>query len=168
MSSQTEKATNVLGGKYLTFRMGQEEYGMEVLRVREIIALMEITRVPKAPDFIRGVINLRGKVIPVVELRKKFKMASIEDTARTCIIVVDGSFNGNPVAIGLLVDAVLAVLDIESKDIEPTPEYSASIRSDYILGMGKAGGQLKILLNIDKVLSSDDIDAVEHIVTSQG
>ena len=161
MSSQ-ENSVSGLGGKYLTFRIGQEEYGVEVMKIREIIALMEITHVPKAPDFIRGVINLRGRIIPVVELRKKFGMPSIPDTARTCIIVADVMLGDHPVSIGLLVDSVSSVLDIEAKDIEPSPEYSANIHSEFILGMGKVSGQLKILLNIERVLSVEDMGAVHH------
>jgi purine-binding chemotaxis protein CheW len=136
-------------GKYLTFVLAGEEYGLEILKVREIIGLMSITAVPGMPEFVLGVINLRGKVIPVVDLRLKFGMPTQEHTSETCIIVVDvgGSL------IGVLVDRVSEVLDIHSEDIEDAPQVGDSIQDSFILGMAKAKGRVKILLEIERVLA---------------
>jgi purine-binding chemotaxis protein CheW len=144
-------------GKYLTFVLGHEEYGLEILKVREIISVMEITEVPQVPQFIKGVINLRGKVIPIIDLRLKFGMSSIEYTRETCIIVV----NVRDLLLGIVVDTVAEVLDIMEKDIDPSPAFGATIKTDFILGMGKVKGKVKILLDIDKVLSSDELEVVE-------
>lgn len=140
-------------GKYLTFVLGDEEYGVEILKVREIIGLMEITSVPQTPDFIKGVINLRGKVIPVIDLRLKFGMDPAEYTEETCIIVVDI----NQTMIGILVDTVSEVLDISAGQIEPPPSFGSRIDTEFILGMGKVKDRVKILLEIDKVLSSEEL-----------
>ena len=143
-------------GKYLTFVLGHEEYGLEILKVREIISVMEITEVPQVPPFIKGVINLRGKVIPIIDLRMKFGMAPIEYTRETCIIVV----NVHELLLGIVVDTVAEVLDIPEKDIDPAPTFGGSIKTDFILGMGKVKGKVKILLDIEKVLSSEELEAV--------
>jgi len=147
-------------GKYLTFNLCSEEYAIEILKVREIIGLMEITAVPRTPDYIRGVINLRGKVISLVDLRTKFGMEPAEDTDQTCIIVMDISRDGDVVQTGILVDSVSEVLDIEEGDIEDTPSFGAGLNTDFILGMAKSKGSVKILLNIDKVLDTEELDAV--------
>lgn len=139
--------------KYLTFVLGEEEYGLEILKVREIIGLMEITSVPQTPNFIKGVINLRGKVIPVIDLRLKFGMAEAKPTEETCVIVVDIGEG----LMGVLVDTVSEVLDIKDDEIEPPPEFGSSIETEYILGMGKIQGKVKILLDINKVLSQEEL-----------
>ena len=144
-------------GKYLTFYVAEEEYGLEILKVREIIGLMDITSVPRTPNFVRGVINLRGKVIPVVELRAKFGIEPTEDTDQTCIIVVDVAFNDSTIQIGVLVDSVSEVLDITKDDIEETPSFGTSLNTEFIRGMAKAKGSVKILLNIEKVLTADEM-----------
>lgn len=141
-----------LEGKYLTFRLDNEEYGLEILKVQEIIGLMQITAVPQTPIYIRGVINLRGKVIPVIDLRLKFGMEAIDDTEHSCVIVVE--INGTRV--GILVDEVSEVLDIAAANIEPTPPLGHHSAQDYILGMGKIGDRVKILLDLDKVLGDDE------------
>ncbi|HOW19827.1 MAG TPA: chemotaxis protein CheW [Phycisphaerae bacterium] len=145
-----------LGGKYLTFGLAGEEYGLEILKVREIIGMMDITAVPRTPEFVRGVINLRGKVIPVVDLRRKFDMPAAEATDETCIIVVDVG----RVEMGIMVDKVSEVLDIASEDIEPPPSFGVSVDTDFILGMGKANNRVTILLDISRVLTGDDIGAI--------
>ena len=145
--------TKSLEGKYLTFILNNEEYGLEILKVREIIGVMDITPVPQTPSFIKGIINLRGKVIPVVDLRLKFVMPEIEYTKETCIIVVDISNR----LMGIIVDTVSEVLDIAAKDIEPTPSLGSDIKTDFILGMGKIKGKVKILLDIDRVLTLDEL-----------
>ncbi|MCD6327754.1 purine-binding chemotaxis protein CheW [bacterium] len=141
-------------GKYLTFKLAEEEYGLEILKVREIMGLMPVTRVPQTPAFVRGVINLRGKVIPVVDLRMKFGMQSIEDTEETCIIVVDVTRKGQVTNMGIVVDRVEEVLDISGNDIEDTPSLGAGVNTDFILGMGKVGDKVKMLLDINRVLLS--------------
>ncbi|GMT42412.1 MAG: chemotaxis protein CheW [bacterium] len=143
-------------GKYLTFILGKEEYGLEILKVREIISVMEITEVPQVPPFIKGVINLRGKVIPVIDLRLKFDMPPIDYTRETCIIVV----NVSDLLLGIVVDTVAEVLDIGEKEIDPPPSFGTTVKTDFILGMGKIKGKVKILLDIDKVLSVDELDIV--------
>ena len=146
-----------LGGKYLTFALAGEEYGLEILKVREIIGLMDITPVPRAPEHIRGVINLRGKIIPVIDLRKKFGMPSTEDTDETCIIVVDVTSEGHSVDMGILVDSVSEVRDIVDQDIDPPPSFGSEVDTNFILGMAKADGAVKILLAIEKALSRREL-----------
>lgn len=158
-TSETTNSQKQKAGKYLTFCLGMETYGLEILKVREIIGLMPITAVPKAPNFIKGVINLRGKVIPVVNLRLKFAMDEIASTEETCIIVVQV---GN-VEMGIIVDKVREVLDIAAKDIEDAPSFGESVDTDFILGMGKAAGRVSILLDIQKVLSADDVVDISAI-----
>lgn len=144
-------------GKYLTFVLGNEEYGLEILKVKEIIGMMDITSVPNVPSHVKGVINLRGKVIPVVELRLKFGMESIPYTERTCIIVVDVQFKGRLALVGIVVDAVSEVLNINREEIENTPNFGTEMDTNYILGMAKVKGQVKILLDIDKVLDNSEL-----------
>jgi purine-binding chemotaxis protein CheW len=143
--------------KYLTFNLGGEQYGLEILKVREIIGIMDITRVPRTPEFIRGVINLRGKVIPVIDLRNKFGMQTISDTDQTCIIVVDMLFESNSLLMGIIVDSVSEVLDIDIEDIEETPIFGSSLSTDFIQGIAKTKGGVKILLNIEEVLTTAEI-----------
>lgn len=138
--------------KYLTFKLADEEYGVEILKVRELIGIMNITCVPRMPVFMKGVINLRGKVIPVVDLRLKFGLEEIAYTEQTCIIVVDVGKE-----IGIVVDTVSEVLDIEGKDVDPPPSMGRSVDTSFILGMGKVGEAVKILLDIDKVLTTDEL-----------
>ena len=145
------------GGKYLTFRLQGEEYGLEILKVREIIGLMDITSVPQTPEYVAGVINLRGKVIPVVDLRLKFGMPHEEFTEETCVIVVDVASQEGEMLVGIVVDAVSEVLDIAAAEIEPAPDFGRSVDTAFILGMGKVKGSVKMLLDIDKVLSVDEI-----------
>jgi purine-binding chemotaxis protein CheW len=147
-------------GKYLTFSLEKEEYGIGILKVKEIIGMMPITSVPRTPSFVKGVINLRGKVIPVLDLRTKFEMAPIPYTERTCIIVVEIESDASTLLIGIVVDAVSEVLNIREDEIEETPKFGTQLKHDYILGMAKRDGGVKILLNIDKVLSSDEIAAI--------
>jgi len=152
-------------GKYLTFKLAEEEYGLEILKVREIMGLMPVTSVPQTPVYVRGVINLRGKVIPVVDLRNKFGMQATEDTEETCIIVVDVNRDGDVANMGIVVDKVEEVLDIGGDDIEDTPSLGAGVNTDFILGMGKVGERVKMLLDIDKVLLSATI-VTEDILAS--
>jgi len=141
-----------LGGKYLTFMLAGEEHGLEILKVREIIGLMDITKVPQTPDFVEGVINLRGKVIPVIDLRAKFGLDRTEYDEETCVIVVDVGM-----LMGIIVDTVQEVYDISAEDIEPPPRLGGAVDTSFILGMGKVNDGVKILLDIDKVLTSDEL-----------
>ena len=144
-------------GKYLTFSLAGEEYGIGILKVKEIIGLMPITPVPRTPEHMKGVINLRGKVIPVVDLRLKFGMERGESTDRTCIIVVEIVSEGNKISMGITVDSVSEVLNVKAAEIEDTPNFGATLDTEYILGMAKAGQGVKILLDIDKVMTNEDV-----------
>jgi purine-binding chemotaxis protein CheW len=147
-------------GKYLTFALGNEEYGLEILKVREIIGYMDITAVPQTPGYVKGVINLRGQVIPVIDLRAKFGMASTERTEETCIIVVETAQKGRRFSTGIVVDHVSEVLDIAGVNIEDAPQFGSSVDTGFILGMGKVGESVKILLDIDKVLADAEISGL--------
>lgn len=149
-------------GKYLTFSLESEEYGIGILKVKEIIGMLPITSVPRTPEFVKGVINLRGKVIPVIDLRSKFDMKSISYNDRTCIIVVEIDAAQSTVLIGIVVDTVSEVLNIKEDEIEETPAFGTKLDTRYILGMAKQDGGVKILLNIDKVLSSDEMAAIQN------
>ena len=156
---------NDLSGKYLTFRLAGEDYGIPLLQVKEIIGMMPITAVPRTPGFVKGVINLRGKVIPIIDLRLKFGMEAMDYTERTCIIVVEIEAGEQTVLIGIVVDSVSEVLNITAEQIENTPEFGTKLDTDYILGMAKTDDGVKILLNIDKVLSQVEIAGLEKAVT---
>jgi purine-binding chemotaxis protein CheW len=141
-------------GKYLTFALDNEEYGLEILKVREIIGFMQITAVPRTPAHVKGVINLRGQVIPVVDLRLKFGMNAAEVTEETCIIVVEIHQSNQKFQTGIVVDHVQEVLDIAGENIEESPQFGSNVDINFILGMGKVNGSVKILLDIDKVLGN--------------
>jgi purine-binding chemotaxis protein CheW len=151
-------------GKYLTFTLAGEEYGIGILKVKEIIGIIAIRAIPQTPPHIKGVINLRGKVISVVDLRLKFGMLPLEYTERTCIIVIEISQEKGNVLIGVLVDSVSEVLNIKAGDIEDTPSFGTRLNTDFILGMAKAGGAIKILLDIDKVMNAEDVSLLEKKV----
>jgi purine-binding chemotaxis protein CheW len=142
-----------LGGKFLTFFLAGEEYGIEILKVQEIIGMMSITAVPRTPLFIYGVINLRGKVIPIVDLRLKFNMEATAQTEETCIIVV----RAQGIEMGLVVDKVSEVSDIAADDIDDVPSFGADVNTDYLLGIAKADSRVQLLLDIDKVLSTQEV-----------
>ena len=151
-------------GKYLTFELKGEIYGLEILKVQEIMGLMNVTHVPRTPDFIRGVINLRGRVIPVIDLRLKFGMESMEDTERTCIIVVQFRSVSAAMTMGIIVDAVREVINIESEQIEDTPSFGADTNTDFILGVGKVNQKVVMLLDVDKVLSTGDTAMLDQVL----
>lgn len=150
-------------GKYLTFVLKNEEYGIEILKVREIIGMMDVTTVPRAPEFIKGVINLRGTIIPVVDLRLRFGLEVAAASAETCIIVVEVAVDGDGVYMGLLVDTVQEVIDIGEAEIEPPPRFGGGIRVDYILGMGKVKGRVKILLDIDRIMDDSEMAQLKNV-----
>ncbi len=144
------------GGKYLTFALGREGYGIAILKVREIIGYMDITAVPRTPRHVKGVINLRGQVISVMDLRTKFGMDEAQRTEETCVIVVETNNAGRKLSIGLIVDKVSEVLNIAEDAIEDAPSFGTGLDTQFILGMGKIGQSVKILLDIDKVLGAED------------
>lgn len=163
MEENSENVSSIDGGKFLSFRLFKEDYALDALRVVEIVGIVDITPVPQTPDFVKGVINLRGKVIPVVDLRIRFNMPEESYTDETCIIVVEVG----ELQMGVIIDTVLEVLDIESGDIEPPPSFGVEVNTDYIYGMGKIDGKAKILLNIDKVLTSEELVTVEGLQTEE-
>jgi len=145
-------------GKYLTFALANEEYGLEILKVREIIGYIDVTAVPQTPHYVKGVINLRGQVIPVVDLRAKFGMETTDVTDETCIIVVEIVHADRKFSTGIVVDRVQEVLDIPGDSIEEAPQFDSTVNTSFILGMGKVGDAVKILLDIDKVLGGESLD----------
>ncbi len=153
-------------GKYLTFQLAKEEFGIGVLKVREIMGLQEITAVPQTPAHVKGVINLRGKVVPVVDLRLKFGIPAKEDTQRTCIIVTQVEGEAGSVLMGIVVDGVSEVLNLTGQEIENTPEFGRDADSQYLLGMAKVKGKVKILLDIDRVLSSHDLRKLDSLAVN--
>jgi purine-binding chemotaxis protein CheW len=169
MTTLPEMAASALrgqAGKHLTFMLGNEFYGIPVLTVREIIRLTDITTVPRMPEYIRGVINLRGKIIPVLDLRIKLDLPTAETTERTCIIVVQVKLATGIVAqTGLIVDAVEEVVNIGASEIEETPDFGSAVNTNYIVGVAKIKGAVKMLLNIDKVICGDigEIPTVPHL-----
>jgi purine-binding chemotaxis protein CheW len=166
MSAQVEAVNAAIASgedandnKFLSFYLEREEYGVEILRVREIIGIIDITPLPQTPEFVKGVINLRGKIIPVIELRSKFMMPPVEYTEETCIIVVDVTDpeTDDQFQMGVIVDTVSEVMDIEKDQIEPAPRFGCDINTDYIFGMGKTRDKVVILLDIDKVLTRTEL-----------
>jgi purine-binding chemotaxis protein CheW len=155
---------DVRAGKYLTFQLAKEEFGIRVLKVREIMGLQEITTVPQTPGHIKGVINLRGKVVPVIDLRLKFGLDAAEYTQRTCIIVTQIQGESGPILMGIVVDGVSEVLNLTGQEIEDTPDFGEAITGQYLLGMAKVKGKVKILLDIDRVLSSQDLHGLSAIL----
>ncbi len=154
-----KKETSAVEGKFLTFVLGEEIYGIEILKAREIIGLMDITTVPQTPDYMKGVINLRGKVIPVIDLRMKFSMPEEEHTQETCVIVVEV----NSTSIGIIVDSVSEVSDINGGEIEDAPKFGQGIDTSFIMGLGKVKEKIIIMLDIDAVLASDELEMVKEL-----
>ncbi|MCP4265874.1 MAG: chemotaxis protein CheW [Candidatus Brocadiaceae bacterium] len=155
--------TKTKAGKYLTFVLNNEGYGIEILKVREIIGFMDVTNVPQTPDYMKGVINLRGKVIPVIDLRLKFSMVEGEQTPETCTIVVEV----DSASIGLIVDRVSEVIEINGDEIEDAPQFGHGIDTGFIMGLGKTKDAIVILLDIAKVLSAEELAMVEEIAENR-
>ena len=159
------KAADGRTGKYLTFLLGREEFAIQVLKVREIMGIQDITAVPQTPVYVKGVINLRRKVIPVVDLRLKFCLPEVEFTQRTCIIVVQVQSGGVSLHTGIIVDEVSEVLNLAPGDIEDTPDFGAGVAAaTYLLGMAKVKGKVKILLDIDRVLSGQELHGLDALM----
>jgi purine-binding chemotaxis protein CheW len=152
LTGRASREASIRDSKYLTFALAREEYGLELLKVREIVGYMDVTAVPWMPTHVKGVVNLRGQVIPVVDLRAKFGMEAADLTEQTCIIVVEITRSGRKCNVGIMVDRVSEVLAIAGADIEDPPQLGPSVDTDFILGMAKVGESVKILLDIDKVL----------------
>ncbi len=149
--------TDARAGKYLTFGLGKEEFAIQVMRVREIMGVQDITAVPQTPEYVKGVINLRGKVIPVIDLRRRFGMPAQEYTQRTCIVVVHIEQEDTRMLTGVVVDEVSEVVTLQPGDIEDTPDFGRGVATPYLLGMAKLKGKVKILLDINKVMSEQEI-----------
>lgn len=161
MAVESAVARIAQAGKYLSFVLGEEEYGLEILKVQEINGMMDITRVPRTPAYVRGVINLRGRVIPIVSLRHKFNMPIVEDTEKTCIIVVQVQHQETRITMGIVVDEVSEVLNIEGSQIEPPPGFGGGMEeADFIIGMGKLEDKVVVLLDIDGVLNDAELEAI--------
>ncbi|SMP52920.1 chemotaxis protein CheW [Desulfonatronum lacustre] len=146
--------------QYLTFTLDKELYAMDIAKVREVLEYTEITRVPRTPEFLRGVINVRGRAVPVVDMRLKFGMSRTEPTVNTCIIISEVELDGEATVLGALADSVQEVFDLEPDQIEPAPRLGARINSEFIEGMGKQGEDFIIILNIDKVFSAEELSVV--------
>ena len=156
--------TDERAGKYLIFGLGSEEFGIQVLRVREIMGVQDITAVPQTPSHVKGVINLRGKVVPVIDLRLKFGLPATDYTQRTCIIVTQVQGGSAPVMMGIVVDGVSEVLNLSGSEIEDTPDFGDSAGTQYLLGMAKVKGKVKILLDIDRVLSTLELHNLSSVL----
>lgn len=168
MSTATLEAgptTRAVAGKYLTFQLGGESYGIAVLKIREIIRLQSTTPVPQMPSYVKGVVNLRGKIIAIIDLRVKFGLPDIKDTDQTCIVVVQVTLPGRTsVHMGLVVDGVEEVVNIAATDIEEAPDFGAKLHTEYILGMAKIKGVVKTLLDIDRVVAVETLKRVSDEV----
>ena len=160
MKNQNEKNPTVYEEKYLTFSLAEEEYGIGILKVKEIIGMMPITGVPRTPRFVKGVINLRGAVIPIVDLRLKFDLVEAEHDERTCIIVVEVTASKGRIQVGIVVDSVSEVLNIKAEEIEVAPSFGTGQKTEYILGIAKIANGVKILLDIDRVLTQSEMDSL--------
>jgi purine-binding chemotaxis protein CheW len=145
--------------QYLTFHLAGEEYGVGILKVKEILEYDTLTKVPAAPSFIRGVINLRGSVVPVIDLAVKFGLAASPITKRTCVVIVEADADGRRTVMGIIADSVSKVIDLAPGDIEPAPQFGTRVRSDHLQGMGKTGKKFALLLDIDRVLAADELAA---------
>jgi purine-binding chemotaxis protein CheW len=151
-------------GKYLAFHVGAEEYAIGVLGVREIMGMQDVTAVPHTPAYIKGIINLRGKVVPVVDLRLKFQMPSADYTARTCIVVVNVPGDAGGVLMGVIVDAVSEVVNVAAAEIENPPDFGEGISIPYLIGIAKSKGTVKLLLNIEQVLTASELTGIGQLV----
>ena len=148
--------------QYLTFKLGDETFALDVAEVREILDFTTVTKVPRTPSFMRGVINLRGSVVPVMDLRLKFAMSATEQTVNSCIIVVEMTMEGDNIVIGVLADAVQEVIDLEPEQIEPPPRIGTKLNTEFILGMGKHNGAFMMILDIDRIFESADLETEEQ------
>ena len=161
VTQQVSKGASEREGKYLGFILADEGYGIPIIKVQEIIGMMAITKVPKMPDFVKGVINLRGTVVPVIDLRLKFQMDAVDYSDRTCIIVVEMQKEDTTVLSGVIVDAVTEVMNINAENVEDTPQFGTKLDTSFIRGMAKLDSGVKILLDIDRILTTTEIKVLE-------
>ncbi len=169
-----EEQRNLETTQYLTFKLGDEVFALDIGKVREVLDFTTVTKVPQTPDFMRGVINLRGNVVPVVDMRLKFGLSITEKTVNTCVIITEIEVDGETTVLGAMADSVQEVLDLEPEQIEPPPRIGAKLNTDFIMGMGKHNDQFIMILNIDKVFSAIeladtkgfDLSAVKEAVNS--
>lgn len=154
-------------GQYLTFRLEEEVFALDISTVREVLDFTTVTKVPKMPDYLRGVINLRGSVVPVVDLKPKFGMGKTEKTVNTCVIITEVKFEEDVIILGVLADSVQEVLEIGSDSIEPAPKIGTKLRNEFIKGMGKRNETFIIILDIDKVFSADEIATAQRNDSNQ-
>ncbi|MFP4037242.1 MAG: chemotaxis protein CheW [Desulfobacteraceae bacterium] len=157
-----EESTAIINdsNQYLTFTLGEEDYALEINKVSEVLDYMKITRVPRMPPFLRGVINLRGNVVPVIDLRLKLGMGSIQRTVDTCIVIVEVDMDGETVHMGALADSVKEVIALDPEQIVPPPKFGVQLKTEFIKGMGRQDEDFLIILDIDRVLSSEELAAV--------
>ena len=155
-TSTTTEAT-----QYLTYKLGEEIFALDISKVREVLDYTTITKVPRTPDFMRGVINLRGSVVPVVDMRLKLGMTETQRTVNTCIIITDVTVDGDAVTLGALADSVQEVMDLEPDHIEPAPRIGTKLKTDFIRGMGKQGDRFVMILDVDKVFSAEELALVQ-------
>jgi purine-binding chemotaxis protein CheW len=148
--------------QYLAFNLGDESFALDVANLREILEFTSVTKVPQTPEFMRGVINLRGSVVPVIDMRLKFNLSQVEKTVDTCIIVVEVSFDDEHTIIGALVDSVQEVFELEPEEIEPAPKIGTQLKTEFLKGIGKRENQFIMILDVEKVFSSDELEAVER------
>lgn len=159
----TATAAVIGSAQYLTFKLDDEVFALDISQVREVLDFTALTRVPRTPDFMRGVINLRGSVVPVVDMRLKFGMSKTEQTVNTCIIIVEINLDGEKLILGALADSVQEVIDLEPEQIEPAPRIGTRLNTEFIKGMGKRDDQFVIILEIDRIFSSCDLSAVNGL-----
>ena len=152
--------------QYLTFKLDEEVFALDVAKVREILELTTITKVPQTPDFMRGVINLRGSVVPVIDLRLKFGMSATMNTINTCIVVAEVQMEDDTIVLGTLADSVQEVIEMEAEEIEAAPHIGTRLNTDFIKGMGKSDGHFVMILDVDRVFSSYELDAVQAVGTT--
>ncbi|MHC1710669.1 MAG: chemotaxis protein CheW [Solidesulfovibrio sp.] len=162
------EAASLNDNQYLTFILDRELFALDIGSVREVLELINITRVPRTPEYIRGVINLRGRAVPVVDLKMKFGMGVTERTVNTCIIIVEVSLDGESTILGALADSVQEVYEMETSQIEPPPRMGTPIKTDFIRGMGKAGEQFIIILDINKVFTSLELSGLSLALGESG
>jgi purine-binding chemotaxis protein CheW len=148
--------------QFLTFRLGDEVFALDISKVREVLDFTTVTKVPRTPEFMRGVINLRGSVVPVVDLRLKFGMTRTENSVNTCVIITEVTVDGDTTVLGALADSVQEVLDLDAEHIAPAPRIGSKLRTEFIRGMGKRNDQFIIILDVDKVFSADELSLVKQ------
>jgi len=149
--------------QYLTFKLGDEVFALDISKVREVLDFTSVTKVPRTPEFMRGVINLRGSVVPVVDLRLKFGMSKTENGVNTCVIITEVTVDGDTTILGALSDSVQEVLDLDAEHIAPAPKIGTKLRTEFIKGMGKRDDRFIIILDVDKVFSADELSLVKPL-----